>query len=63
MAESHHLLYTCFTPALHLCQVNNNPFEYWITHQSDEYVNLMNDVQRVQRERGTNWCKSGVNQV
>jgi hypothetical protein len=27
--------------------VNNNPFEYWITHQSEEYVNLMNDVQRV----------------
>jgi len=25
--------------------VNNNPFEYWITHQSDEYAKLMNDVQ------------------
>uniref|UniRef100_A0A7S1HN58 Phosphodiesterase n=1 Tax=Hemiselmis andersenii TaxID=464988 RepID=A0A7S1HN58_HEMAN len=26
--------------------VNNNPFEYWITHQSGEYAKLMNDVQR-----------------
>ncbi len=28
-----------------IAAVNNNPFEYWITHQSDEYAQLMNDVQ------------------
>lgn len=28
-----------------IAAVNNNPFEYWVTHQSDEYAKLMNDVQ------------------
>lgn len=29
-----------------IAAVNNNPFEYWITHQSDKYAQLMNDVQK-----------------
>lgn len=28
-----------------IAAVNNNPFEYWITHQSREYARLMHDVQ------------------
>jgi len=28
-----------------IAAVNNNPFEYWITHQSEEYARLMHDVQ------------------
>mmetsp|Transcript_76036 Transcript_76036/g.204012 ORF Transcript_76036/g.204012 Transcript_76036/m.204012 type:complete len:515 (+) Transcript_76036:88-1632(+) len=35
-----------------MAAVNNNPFEYWITHQSDEYVTLMNEVQRVVDQPG-----------
>eukprot|EP00286_Rhodomonas_abbreviata_P026452 CAMPEP_0181306350 /NCGR_PEP_ID=MMETSP1101-20121128/10249_1 /TAXON_ID=46948 /ORGANISM="Rhodomonas abbreviata, Strain Caron Lab Isolate" /LENGTH=945 /DNA_ID=CAMNT_0023412393 /DNA_START=482 /DNA_END=3319 /DNA_ORIENTATION=+ len=28
-----------------IAAVNNNPFEYWITHQSEEYAKLMQSVQ------------------
>ena len=27
-----------------IAAVNNNPFEYWITHQSEEYAVLMQKV-------------------
>ena len=28
-----------------LAAVNNNPFEYWITHDDPAYVKLMKDVE------------------
>ena len=28
-----------------IAAINNNPFEYWITHDDPDYLRLMNDVQ------------------
>ena len=33
------------TATWNIAAVNNNPFEYWITHEDDAYNKLMEDVQ------------------
>ena len=37
-----------------IAAVNNNPFEYWITHPSPDYNKLMSDVENFLNEPGDN---------